>query len=245
MPDGGQLTIGTADLVVKAGDVAADEAKPGIYVVISVADTGTGMPPEVLERVFEPFFTTKPIGAGTGLGLSQVYGFAQQSGGTVRIESALGQGTTAGLLLPAHELSPSHEERAASGALEPPKTGATVLLVDDEAVVRGTTAERLRDLGYRVLETSDGPSALSILQNGAQVDLLITDVGLPRGMNGRQVAEAVRERSPGMPILFITGYATTKLPAGAAVISKPFEFDDLAKRAQTLIAAERKRHKRG
>jgi CheY-like chemotaxis protein len=108
-----------------------------------------------------------------------------------------------------------------------------------------TTAERLRDLGYRVLETSDGPSALSILQNGPQVDLLITDVGLPRGMNGRQVAEAVRERSPGVPILFITGYATTKLPTGAAVISKPFEFDDLAKRAQTMMAAGRKRHKRG
>jgi PAS domain S-box-containing protein len=244
MPDGGRLTIGTTDLVLKPGDMAADEAKPGTYVVISVTDTGTGMPPEVLERAFDPFFTTKAVGMGTGLGLSQIYGFAQQSGGTMRLESALGQGTTARLSLPAREFSPSREERVASVALELAEA-ATVLLVDDEAVVRETAAERLRELGYRVLEASDGPSPLRMLENGLQVDLLITDVGLPRGMNGRQVAEAVRERSPEVPVLFITGYETTKLPTGAAVISKPFELDDLAKRAQTLIAAGRGKHKRG
>lgn len=241
MAGGGRLTIGTADLVLKAGDVAAEEAKPGAYVLISVADTGTGMPPEVIERAFEPFFTTKPVGTGTGLGLSQIYGFARQSGGTVRLESAPGQGTTARLLLPAHQLLPPDRERAVSGAPEHvTEAGATVLVVDDETVVRATAAERLRELGYDVLEASDGLSTLRTLEEGGQLDLLITDVGLPGGMNGRQVAEAVRERWPGVPVLFITGYATTALPPGAEVIGKPFALDDLAKRAQALIAARRK-----
>lgn len=240
MPSGGRLTIGTADLVLRGRDVAPEEAKPGAYVVISVADTGTGMPPDVLERALEPFFTTKPVGAGTGLGLSQTYGFARQSGGTVRLESAPGQGTTARLLLPAHELQPPIGEPTITRVPERAEAGATVLLVDDEAAVRATAAERLRDLGYEVLEAPDGPSALSLLEDGPQLDLLITDVGLPRGMNGRQLAEAVRERSPSVPILFITGYATTTLPPGADVISKPFELDDLATGAQALIAAGRK-----
>jgi PAS domain S-box-containing protein len=240
MPEGGRLTIGTADVVLKAGDVAAEEAEPGAYVVIAVTDTGIGMPPDVLERAFEPFFTTKPIGTGTGLGLSQIYGFARQSGGTVRLESAPGQGTTARLLLPGHKFRPSGRERAASRALERvAEAGATVLIVDDESIVRATAVERLRDLGYQVLEASDGPSALRVLEEADRLDLLITDVGLPGGINGRQVAEAVRERWPEVPILFITGYATTTLPPRAEVISKPFALDDLAKRAQTRIAASR------
>jgi PAS domain S-box-containing protein len=240
MPQGGRLTIGTADRVLQADEVAAPEAKPGTYVVISVADTGAGMPPEVLERAFEPFFTTKPVGAGTGLGLSQIYGFAQQSGGMVRLESASGRGTTARLLLPAHNDLPFVGQPTISRIPEHSATGATVLLVDDEATVRATAAERLRDLGYEVMEASDGPSALRVFGGGPQLDLLITDVGLPNGMNGRQVAEAVRERSPGVPILFITGYAMTTLPPGAEVISKPFELERLATRAQELIAARRK-----
>jgi PAS domain S-box-containing protein len=240
MPQGGRLTIGTADLDLKAGDVAAGEAKPGRYVVISVADTGVGMPAGVLERAFEPFFTTKPVGTGTGLGLSQIYGFARQSEGTVRLESAPGRGTTARLLLPTHRATPSGREPTISRAPESAAAGATLLLVDDETAVRATAAQRLRDLGYQVLEASDGPSALRAIEGVGQLDLLITDVGLPRGMNGRQVAEAARERSPGMPILFITGYANTTLPPGAEVISKPFELDDLATTAQALIAAGRK-----
>ncbi|MBV8457601.1 MAG: response regulator, partial [Acetobacteraceae bacterium] len=237
MHGGGRLTIGMADQVLRADDVTPEEVKAGAYVVISVADTGAGMPPDVLERAFEPFFTTKPVGAGTGLGLSQTYGFARQSGGTLRVESAPGQGTTARLLLPAHALQPSGGEPTITRVPERAEAGATVLLVDDEAAVRATAAERLRELGYQALEAPDGPSALNLLEEGPQLDLLITDVGLPRGMNGRQLAEAVRERSPGVPILFITGYATDTLPPGAEVISKPFALDDLARRAQVLIAA--------
>lgn len=240
MPDGGLLTISTADLILRHGDASAEEANPGPYVMISVADTGTGMPPDVLERAFEPFFTTKPVGAGTGLGLSQIYGFVQQSGGTVQLESTPMQGTTVRLLLPAHDAVPS----ASVGALATaPQTvagdGVTVLLVDDEPIVRTTAAARLRELGYDVLEAPDGPMALRIVEAAGHLDLLITDVGLPGGLNGRQVAEAVRERLPRVPTLFITGYATTALPPGSEVIGKPFALDDLARRAQALIGAGR------
>jgi PAS domain S-box-containing protein len=239
MPGGGRLTINTAELILRSSDLTADEVKPGPYAVISVADTGIGMPPDVLERAFEPFFTTKPIGVGTGLGLSQIYGFARQSGGTVHLESVPKQGTTARLLLPAHETVPLVRERAVTRPHVVTEADAIVLLVDDEPIVRITTAARLRELGYDVLEAPNGPMALRILEAADHLDLLITDVGLPGGLNGRQVAEAVRERLPAVPILFITGYATTALPPGAEVIGKPFALDDLARRAQALIAGGR------
>jgi CheY-like chemotaxis protein len=205
-------------------------------VAILVADTGTGMLPEVLERVFDPFFTTKPLGQGTGLGLSQVYGFVRQSGGLVRIESAPGRGTTVRLLLPLHEHMEASEEPA---AMPPLRAGLskTVLLVDDEDAVRRPAADRLRGLGYAVLEARDGPEALRVL-TAARPDLLVTDVRLPHGMNGRQVAEAVRERMPGLPVLFITGYAGTPLPPGIEVIGKPFELDILARRVQAILEVD-------
>ncbi|MDJ0391626.1 PAS domain S-box protein [Roseomonas sp. E05] len=241
MPEGGRLTIATEEVRLSAAEISdQDGLSAGDYVAILVADTGMGMPPEVLQRVFEPFFTTKPLGQGTGLGLSQVYGFVRQSGGLVRLDSVPGQGTNVHLFLPRHEGA-----EAAPPAPEAPSVpewaagGATVLLVDDEEAVRGTAAERLRELGYRVLEVADGPAALDLLDGGAQADLLITDVGLPGGMNGRQVAEAVRERVPGLPVMFITGYAGTALPPGAEVIGKPFELDTLARRAQALLTAGR------
>jgi len=208
-----------------------------------VSDTGQGMPPEVLRRVFEPFFTTKPVGQGTGLGLSQVYGFARQSGGLVRIESAPGRGTTVRLLLPTHaraEAATAAAEREAPAVLEGAGAGAAVLLVDDEDAVRRPAAERLRELGFRVLEAGDGPSALRLLAEGARIDLLVTDVGLPGGMNGRQVAEAARERAPGLPVLFITGYAGAALPPGVEVVGKPFELDALARRVQAILEAGRR-----
>jgi CheY-like chemotaxis protein len=188
----------------------------------------------MLERVFDPFFTTKPQGQGTGLGLSQVYGFVRQSGGLVRIESALGRGTTVRLLLPLHERMEMAERL--EGAPAPEATGlrGTVLLVEDEDAVRRPAADRLRELGHAVLEARDGPEALRILAS-ARPNLLVTDVGLPHGMNGRQVAEAVRERVPGLPVLFITGYAGTSLPSGAEVIDKPFELDTLAQRIQAIL----------
>ncbi|GAA0603357.1 PAS domain-containing protein [Craurococcus roseus] len=233
MPGGGRLLVGTEEVRLSAADIPDGEAPPGCYVAVSVSDTGTGMPPEVIERVFEPFFTTKPQGQGTGLGLSQVYGFVKQSGGLVRIESAPGRGTTVRLLLPLHERMGAAEAAAAAA---PPRPGGrgTVLLVDDEGAARGPLADRLRELGCAVLEARDGPEALRVLE-AARPDLLVTDVGLPNGMNGRQVAEAARERIPGLPVLFITGYAGTPLPAGVEVVGKPFELDALARRVQAML----------
>jgi CheY-like chemotaxis protein len=192
--------------------------------------------------VFDPFFTTKPLGEGTGLGLSQVYGFVRQSGGLVRIESAPGRGTTVRLLLPLHDRT------AAAGEVKappPPRAAShrTVLLVDDEDAARRPTADRLRELGYTVLEARDGAEALRVLA-AAHPDLLVTDVGLPNGMNGRQVAEAARERVPGLPVLFVTGYAGTSLPPGVEVIGKPFELDTLARRVQALMEAGRRTNER-
>ncbi len=240
MPEGGRLAIGTADVQLSAAEVAGQEGvAPGAYAMISVRDTGEGMPPEVLERVFEPFFTTKPLGQGTGLGLSQVYGFVRQSGGLVRLESAPGRGTTVRIFLPKHDAPEAEPDRVRPEPPAPAGAAAWVLLVDDEAAVRGPAAERLRELGHRVLEAVDGPAALRLLSGSAGVDLLITDVGLTGGMNGRQLAEAARERLPGLPVLFITGYATTRLPPGMEVIAKPFALDLLACRVQSLLAARR------
>jgi CheY-like chemotaxis protein len=237
MPDGGRLAIGTEDVRLSALDVSGPEgAAPGNYVEISIADTGQGMPAEVMERAFEPFFTTKPLGHGTGLGLSQVYGFVRQSGGLVRLESVPGRGTTVRIRLPQHERVDVAEAPNTPLAPDEAVDAHTVLLVDDEDAAREAMAERLRELGYHVLEAADGPAALHLLDGGARADMLVTDVGLPNGMNGRQVAEAVRERRPGIPLLFITGYAGTSLPDGSEVIDKPFELDALARRVQATLA---------
>jgi PAS domain S-box-containing protein len=237
MPDGGQLTISTEDIRLSAADATGQEGTaPGDYVAVSVADTGKGMPTDVVDRAFEPFFTTKPLGHGTGLGLSQVYGFVRQSGGLVRLESAPGKGTTVRLCLPQHAQAEVVEAPSAAPAPDQARSDRAVLLVDDEDLAREAMAERLRELGYRVLESADGPAALHLLDGGAHIDMLVTDVGLPNGMNGRQVAEAVRERRPGMPLLFITGYAGTDLPPGSEVIDKPFDLDTLAGRIQAALA---------
>ena len=243
MPEGGRLLIGTEKVHLTEADIPDGEAAPGRYLAISVADTGAGMPPGVLERVFEPFFTTKPVGQGTGLGLSQVYGFVRQSGGLVRIESAPGRGTMVRLLLPRHEHVEAAEERGAMPPLRADARG-TVLLVDDEDAARGPAADRLRELGHAVLEARDGPEALRVLASSARPDLLVTDVGLPNGMNGRQVAETARERIPGLPVLFITGYAGTALPPGVEVIGKPFELDALSLRVQAMLEAGRRERDR-
>ncbi|WP_376093980.1 PAS domain S-box protein [Roseomonas sp. CCTCC AB2023176] len=238
MPGGGRLTVSTEAVQLSADDLQRiEDPPPGDYVTIRVADTGAGMPPEVLERVFDPFFTTKAQGQGTGLGLSQVYGFVRQSGGLVRIESTPGQGTTVCLLMPLHDRA---EEAEVRDAPPPPRAvaRATVLLVDDEEAVRGPVADRLRDLGYAVIEARDGPEALRTLTS-SDPDLLVTDVGLPNGMNGRQVAEAVREGRPGLPVLFVTGYAAASLPPGFEVIGKPFDLDDLARRVQAILGPGR------
>ncbi len=241
MPAGGALTIGTAMVRLGLADVAGHEgALPGEYVEISVADTGAGMDDVTRARAFEPFFTTKPLGQGTGLGLSQLYGFVRQTGGLVRLESAVGQGTTVRLYLPRHaqlpaEAAPPQLSRAlpAAGAI-----GGTVLVVDDETAVRTVVAEALREQGCRVLEASDGASGLRLLRLHGRIDALVTDVGLP-GLNGRQLADAARERWPGLPVLLITGYAggvvEEMLPDGMEVIGKPFALDALALRVRAMV----------
>ena len=239
-PDGGTLTIATADVHLSASDVAGhDGAQPGDYVEIQVADTGAGMDEATRARAFEPFFTTKPIGQGTGLGLSQLYGFVQQSGGVVRLDSAPGQGTTVRVYLPRHTpVQPGQDGSAPAPRPEGARAGQTVLLVEDEPEVRAVAAEHLRDLGYDVLEAEDGSAALRLLRTTARLDVLVTDVGLPGGLNGRQIADAAREARPGLPVLFITGYAgdalDDRLAAGMEVIGKPFTLDALAARVRRM-----------
>ena len=176
-----------------------------------MSDTGVGMEPETASRAFDPFFTTKPLGQGTGLGLSMIYGFVRQSGGQVRIYSEIGQGTTMALYLPRHHADGAEESaEVAASPIPPAESGEAVLVVDDEPTVRMLVADVLEELGYRAIEAQDGASGLQVLQSGTRVDLLVTDVGLPGGMNGRQLADAARRERPDLKVLFITGYARTR-----------------------------------
>jgi len=246
MPDGGTLAIETGNRHLAPADLSdQDEAQSGDYVEITVTDTGTGMTSEVLARVFEPFFTTKPTGHGTGLGLSQVYGFIRQSGGFMRLESEPGKGTSVHLFLSRKEPLTTMPEEAEAVPRTDPSTaelaGATVLVVEDEAGIRTQIVEALQDLGCRVLEAEDGPHGLGEVRSPGPIDLLITDVGLP-GLNGRQLAEGARMSRPGLPVLFITGYAGTALDdaplsAGMEIMHKPFTVDELAARAGALLKA--------
>jgi CheY-like chemotaxis protein len=242
MPDGGKLTIETANAHLDDAYAAAQrDVTPGQYVAICVTDTGVGMSAELISRVFEPFFTTKPIGQGTGLGLSMVYGFAKQSEGHVRIYSEEGKGTTVKLYLPRHRGSEEADEAETQAAGVPrAEAGETVLVVEDEPVVRGVIIEVLSELGYRALEAADGPSGLKLLQSRSRIDLLITDVGLP-GINGRQLADQARERRPDLKVLFVTGYAENAtlangfLEPGMAMLTKPFAVDALMRKVSQLL----------
>ncbi|HEY7576034.1 MAG TPA: ATP-binding protein, partial [Acetobacteraceae bacterium] len=243
MPEGGRLTIETANSWIDERGARARDMQPGQYVAICVSDTGTGMPPEVLSRAFDPFFTTKPAGRGTGLGLSMVYGFARQSGGQTRLYSEVGSGTTVRLYLPRHGTEPADEEIEADRQHAPcAARGETVLVVDDEPTVRMLVTEVLEDHGYSAIEAADSVSALKVLRSDVRIDLLITDVGLPGSMNGRQMADAAREARPGLRVLFITGYAEnaaigkSPLQPGMHVLSKPFSMDKLAASIRVLIA---------
>jgi nitrogen-specific signal transduction histidine kinase len=243
MPDGGTLTIATADRPVAAAELSGqDGAEPGDYVELSVTDTGFGMTPDVMARAFEPFFTTKPIGAGSGLGLSQIYGFVRQSGGFIRMESTPGQGTTLRLYLPRHAQSAPKTTDTAVQKLESKGVATgTVLVVEDEPAIRGQIAEALRDLGCTVIEADDGPAGLLIAQSDERIDMLVTDVGLP-GLNGRQLADAARATRPALPVLLITGYAGTALenmalPPGIEMIGKPFVLEALTARVCAMLEA--------
>jgi PAS domain S-box-containing protein len=242
MPDGGRLTIETANVRLDERAGRERDMAPGQYVTVSVADTGTGMSPNVVVRAFDPFFTTKPIGTGTGLGLSMIYGFARQSGGQARIDSVQGQGTTVRLYLPRHatEETSADKGEAAAAPLRA-KSGETILVVDDESTVRMLVSDVLKGLGYATIEAADGPAGLQIAQSCANIDLLITDVGLPGGVNGRQVADAARKRRPKLKVLFITGYAddaataNRPLDGGTHVMTKPFAMTALAAKVQLML----------
>jgi CheY-like chemotaxis protein len=241
MPDGGKLTITTANARLDSVTADTPALSPGDYICIDVTDTGVGMNAEVAARAFDPFFTTKPIGQGTGLGLSMIYGFARQSNGHVTIESKLGRGTLVRLYLPRHYADSTAERASAIKTAEHAATGETVLVVEDEPVVRGVILEMLQDQGYRTLEAVDGPSGLLILRSNERIDLLVTDIGLP-GINGRQLADQARETRPVLKVLFITGYAESAaiadgfLQPGMEMITKPFELDNLSRRIRAMIS---------
>ena len=243
MPGGGRLTIETANRWLDDRAAADRDLPPGQYISLCVTDTGSGMAPEVIKRVFDPFFTTKPLGQGTGLGLSMVYGFVRQSGGAVRIYSEIDQGTTMCLYLPRFMGAAEDDTPATANAEIEEGDGQTILVIEDEATIRSLITEVLADAGYRALSAPDGQAGLQMLQSRRRIDFLITDVGLPGGINGRQVADAARVSRPALKVLFITGYAENAavgnghLEPGMSVLTKPFEITELARKVREMMHA--------
>jgi PAS domain S-box-containing protein len=243
MPDGGKVTIETSNCYLDQAYVSPlqEPVEPGQYVMIAVADTGLGMDRATRERAFDPFFTTKGVGKGTGLGLSQVYGFVRQSGGHVRIYSELGEGTTVKIYLSRYTGDEDATERDSRAKDTARAIGAeTILVVEDDEALRSYTTEILVELGYRVLAAHDGARALQVL-DGNPIDLLFTDVVMPGGMNGRQLADEAMRRRPGLKVLFTTGYTRNaivhhgRLDAGVHMIGKPFSFSELGAKVRTLL----------
>lgn len=241
MPDGGHITIETGNKWMDERTAREQGLEPGQYVTVCVSDTGSGIDKAILDRVFDPFFTTKPMGEGTGLGLSMVYGFARQSHGHVRIYSEVGQGTMVCIYLP-RDFSDIEDDDAGHPAIAlTGHAGQTVLIIDDEPTIRMLVVDALSDLGYACIEAPDGAAGLKVLDSDSRIDLLITDVGLPGGLNGRQVAEAARKIRPELKVLFITGYAENAVlnhghvERGMEVLTKPFAIDDLAARVDRML----------
>ena len=243
MPEGGELLIETANVYLDGSDITTLEpVKAGDYLMLAVSDNGTGMTPSVKAKAFDPFFTTKPIGQGTGLGLSMIYGFAQQSGGHVSLDSLPGQGTSVRLYLPRlYGLQPQDPSIEPIQPTPATTTGETVLVVEDDPAVRMLVLDLLKELGYQGHEAEDAKTALPLLESGLRVDLLVTDVGLP-GMNGRQLAEIARQHRPGLKVLFMTGYAQKAaerqgfLEDGMDMVAKPFSIELLASKIRTMIS---------
>jgi CheY-like chemotaxis protein len=245
MPSGGKLTIETANAHLHEAYAASHaEVTEGDYVLLAVSDTGTGMTPEVINKVFEPFFTTKPLGQGTGLGLSMVYGFIKQSGGHVAIDSAPGRGSTVKIYLP-RLLRPQTQPAAVAGPVAPAHAhgaGETILVVEDDEEVRRSSVETLREMGYQVMEAGDAMEGVRLIVDRGGIDLLFTDVGLPGGVSGRALADAARSARPGMRVLFTTGYALNSiqnegmLDHGVHFIAKPFNLTALAAKVREVLA---------
>ncbi|MFC7555010.1 response regulator [Pseudoroseomonas wenyumeiae] len=243
----GRLTIEASNVTLDAAYARLHpEAEPGEYVMLSVTDTGSGMSPEVMEKVFEPFFTTKPEGKGTGLGLSMVYGFVRQSGGHVRIDSELGRGTTIRLYLPRCESQVDQEEKGGTGPMLGGKE--TVLVVEDDAAVREVVVDTLTSLGYTVLRARDAQSAMAIIDSGMTVDLLFTDVVMPGPMRSTELVERARSMQPRMAVLFTSGYAENaivhggRLDAGVELLTKPYSQKALARKLRDVLANQAQRN---
>ncbi|MFF7707787.1 PAS domain-containing protein [Pseudomonas sp. NPDC007930] len=244
MPGGGRITLETANRWIDERLARERDMPPGQYISLCVTDTGCGMSEDVIARAFEPFFTTKPLGEGTGLGLSMVYGFVRQSGGQVRIYSEVGHGSTLCIYLPRYYGEAAHEADSAPTSTPARADGSrSILVVDDEPAVRMLVVEVLEDLGYHTLEAADGATGLALLQGPLNIDLLVSDVGLPGGLNGRQLADAARALRPALPVLFITGYAENSvignghLAPGMRVLTKPFNLETLVERVQQMLEA--------
>ncbi len=243
MPNGGKLTIETANASLDHTYVGSlsEPVASGHYVMIAVSDTGAGMDRETLSRAFDPFFTTKEAGKGTGLGLSQVYGFARQSAGHVKIYSEIGQGTTVKVYLPRHLGAADGITFDATPALDHSVGTETILIVEDDDALRAYASDILHELGYRVLDAADGAAALQIVEKEPDLDLLLSDVIMPGGMNGRQLADEAVNRRPGLKVLFMTGYTRNaivhhgRLDSGVHVIGKPFSFQELARRVRARL----------
>ena len=241
MPEGGKLTFETANKWLDERAGGERDLPTGQYISVCVTDTGTGIPKDIAERIFDPFFTTKPIGQGTGLGLSMIHGFVRQSGGQVRVYSEPGQGTTMCLYLPRYIGEVGNDGEVMQETIAEVGDGQVVLVIDDEPIVRMLIVEVAEEAGYTTLEADDGPSGLKILASDVKIDLLITDVGLPGGMNGRQVADAARVTRPDLKVLFVTGYAENAavsnghLDPSMSVVTKPFVMAELANKITDMI----------
>jgi CheY-like chemotaxis protein len=238
MPIGGTLCVTTSNVTL-GEPRAPEEPAAGEYVSICVSDTGCGMSPKVRDKVFEPFFTTKDIGKGSGLGLSQVLGFAKQSGGGVRIDSALERGTSVHIYLPRANGQPQVRQSAAERKRPPAPSGAAILLVDDDNAVRDVTAAMLADIGYRVTEAHSGEAALAVIDR-ERFDLVVIDFAMP-GMSGAELARRVHTRTPDLPVLFVTGFAEREALTGISdrqIVSKPFVTGELAEKVQLALAGK-------
>jgi CheY-like chemotaxis protein len=241
MPDGGKLLLETSNVVLDEAYAQANpDVRPGPYVLLAVSDTGTGMAPSVQDKAFEPFFTTKEVGKGTGLGLSMVYGFVKQSGGHIKIYSEEGHGTTIKLYLPPPR-GPVAE--AATAAPSPSGGNETILVVEDDALVRNFVITQLGSLGYKTIAAADSRAALRHVEAGEPFDLLFTDVVMPGGMTGRTLAEAVARHRPSVKVLFTSGYTDNaivhhgRLDAGVLLLTKPYRKAELARMVRLALAA--------
>ncbi len=239
MPEGGRLSIEMADVELDEAYAQENDIKPGDYIMVAVADTGAGIAPDVLSRVFEPFFTTKEVGKGTGLGLSMVYGFARQSDGHVRIYSELGHGTVVKLYLP--RAAGQDNTAAPADTAKTVKGAEHVLLVEDDDLVRTYVEKQLKALGYRVTAACNGPEALGLLRQETGFDLMFTDMVMPGGLNGQQLADVARQIRPQLPVLFTSGYTehasigNGRLKPGVHLLSKPYRRQDLAAKIRLVL----------